>query len=346
MMRAVDRIRSIIGWLIVVLMIGPSMVASAAEVAPANANACAGSDLLSELAAVNPAAHARVLAAAQATENDEALLWKVQRDGTSASYLFGTIHLTDPRVNSFSPALERILDTVDRVAVEIDDFSAAAMQPILQRATSLLVFTDGQRLERLLSPAEYDKVKLVLSKIGVPSQAAGMIRPWFVTMVLAVSNCERSKTKSGAIVVDMRIVERARKRGAEVIGLESMDEQLTALASIPLDEQVAGLRAGLAFADRSRDVMETTLQMYLQHRMGGALQLQRELATWAGVQNASFAGFESELLDKRNIAMPDRALPMIEQGNALVAVGALHLIGKTGLVALLRDAGYTVTALE
>ena len=44
--------------------------------------------------------------------------------------------------------------------------------------------------------------------------------------------------------------------------------------------------------------------------------------------------------------MAQRALPILAQGNAFMAVGALHLPGQEGLVRLLRNAGYTVTSVH
>ena len=44
--------------------------------------------------------------------------------------------------------------------------------------------------------------------------------------------------------------------------------------------------------------------------------------------------------------MAERAAQYLEKGNAFMAVGALHLPGKDGLVALLRDEGFTVEPVE
>ncbi|MEW5962673.1 MAG: TraB/GumN family protein [Pseudomonadota bacterium] len=313
---------------------------------PAATAHCVGSDLLAEIARDSPEAHARVLAAARETENDGAILWRIERVGLAPSYLFGTIHVTDSRVTAFSPETERILGTVDRVALEIADLSPAAATPVMQKAAGMLVFTDGQRLDKLLSKDEYEKVKGILSGVGVPGAVASLVKPWFVSMVLSVSDCERKKAESGGMVVDSKIAEMARARGIEVIGLETIEGQLTALASIPLGEQVAGLKSALRLADRAHDMMETTLQMYIQRRMGAAMPLQRELARRAGVEKVDFEGFERELIEKRNRVMRDGVLGLLEKGNALVAVGALHLVGRNGLVAMLREAGYTLTPIE
>ena len=49
------------------------------------------------------------------------------------------------------------------------------------------------------------------------------------------------------------------------------------------------------------------------------------------------------IITDRNVNMRNRAKPLIDRGSAFIAVGALHLPGKNGLVTLFRDAGYTVT---
>lgn len=334
------------GLALAVLALAGPLSAKTVRGAAGSAAHCSGSDLLAEIARDNPEAHARILAAARQTENDGAILWRIERTGRAQSYLLGTIHVTDPRVTQFSAEVERVLGSVDRVALEIADLSPAAATPVMQKAAGMLVFTDGQRLDKLLSTDEYEKVKGILSGVGVPGAVASLVKPWFVSMVLSVSECERKKSESGGMVVDNKIAEIARARGVEVIGLETIEGQLTALASIPLGEQVAGLKSALRLADRTHDMMETTLQMYLQRRMGAAMPLQRELARKAGVADVAFAGFELELIEKRNRVMRDGVLDLLEKGNALIAVGALHLVGKNGLVALLREAGYTLTPIE
>ena len=78
---------------------------------------------------------------------------------------------------------------------------------------------------------------------------------------------------------------------------------------------------------------------------GTALQ-QLALAREVGTSPAVFDGFKKYLLVDRNAKMRTAALPLLEKGNAFIAVGALHLPGPTGLVALLRESGYTVTPVE
>ncbi len=165
-------------------------------------------------------------------------------------------------------------------------------------------------------------------------------------MLLAMSDCERMQVAAGAPVLDMRVAEEAQKKGLAVKGLESVQSQLTALAAVPDDQQVQMLKVGLKYADRADDMMETLVQMYLKRRIGAAMPFQLALAAQQGTPASAFDGFKQTLLVERNEKMRDTALPILNDGKAFIAIGALHLPGPTGLVALLRGAGYRVTAIE
>jgi uncharacterized protein YbaP (TraB family) len=180
----------------------------------------------------------------------------------------------------------------------------------------------------------------------MPEVVAAVLRPWMISTLLATSDCERKSVASGAKVLDLRVAEEAQKDGVTVAGLETIEAQFHALASIPNDQQIAMLKVGLKYADRSDDLVETLIQMYLKREIGAAMPFQLALAAEAGVPSSAFDGFKKTLLIDRNARMRDAAEPLLEKGNAFIAVGALHLVGSTGLVALLRARGYTVTAAE
>ncbi len=156
--------------------------------------------------------------------------------------------------------------------------------------------------------------------------------------------------------LDAVIARTAQKNGAALVGLETVREQFAAFDRMSIDNQKRFLMNSLRMAHLLDDQIETMTQLYLQRRTaalwefavyltrksaieqgGGAAQLQKELK--------ALKKFESELVIKRNRVMARRALPLLEKGNIFIAVGALHLPGKTGLVTLLQTAGYQVSAV-
>jgi uncharacterized protein len=305
---------------------------------------CGGANMLDELQGTE--AHARIVSRAEAHENADALLWKIEQAGKPLSYLFGTVHLTDARLIAHSPTLKAALAGARRLVLELDDLSPDAFMRTFVRQRALMMFTDGRRLDQLLSEAEYAKVIRILQRTGIPGELARSFRPWVASLMLALSDCEQQRMRHGLLPLDAQLARDAQALGIGVSGLETLDQQFGALASVPEADQVELLKAGLRLYERIDDFLETTVQLYLARRLGAIWPLQLELAEQVGVPPVAFSSLEQSLVTTRNHGMRERALPHLDEGGAFIAVGALHLPGPHGLVRLLREAGYTVTALE
>jgi uncharacterized protein YbaP (TraB family) len=314
--------------------------------APAQPPVCSGRDLYAGLESENPEARRRIDAAASATANAGALLWRIERAGQPTSHLYGTVHLSDPRVNALSPATREALTGAEQVVLEVADLSAEALGGAVQRLQPLLVQTEGRSLTRDLEPKHLAIARHALEKAGMPGGALELLRPWVVTMTLALTDCERRRSSFGLRALDQAIGEDGKRRGVPVLGLETLDDQLQALAAVPDADQLTVLKATLALQHLSDDLAETLVRLYLARRLGHIWPLQAELWTAAGYPVDALASFQRELVDKRNVAMAKAALDLIERRSSFVAVGALHLPGETGLVTLLRRAGWTVTPVE
>ena len=307
---------------------------------------CKGTDMLAEFAATDPGLYARVMDEARKLENSEALLWKIEKPGLAPSYLFGTVHLSDPRVTAMPEKVMAALGSVKSFALEVAELSDVAMAKAMADAAPLLIYTDGHMLSEKLTADEFKQVESLIGKSGMPAEMAGLLKPWIVNMLLAVSECERQKLAAGTQVLDMRLADEAKKRGLTVSGLETIAQQLASLAEVPDDQQILMLKSGLKYGDRTNDMMETLIQLYLKHQVGAAMPFQLALAAKSGTPATAFDGLNKSLLVDRNIRMRDGMKAMFEKSPAFIAVGALHLPGKTGIVALLKEAGYTLTPVE
>ena len=103
------------------LLFGLALLAGPA--AQAQTPACTGKNVLDELRDNDQAAHARVMAAAANTENANSVLWKVEKAGVPPSHLFGTMHLTDARINALSPGVTNALGEASKLVLELEDIS-------------------------------------------------------------------------------------------------------------------------------------------------------------------------------------------------------------------------------
>ena len=147
----------------------------------------------------------------------------------------------------------------------------------------------------------------------------------------------------------MKLAKGALEQGKALKGLETLKEQLSILSGLPLDVQAVLLADTAALGSMLDDMTRTMTDLYLDGNVAMFMPLFKAMAVSPDVSEditGAYARFEQDLIDTRNHKMAERVQPMLDEGNAFVAVGALHLPGEEGLVELLRNAGYTVTAVR
>jgi uncharacterized protein len=322
-----------------------SLLPSSGSPAQAQPAACAGKDLLAEIAETDPSGHARILAASAATPNAKGLLWRIEKAGLTRSYLLGTAHVSDKRVTEVSPAVAAAFKAAKRVALELADFSPETMAPVMQRLVGLLQDPSGQSL-KTLSPDDYRAVQEVLAKRGIPPEVANRLRPWFLFISLALPACEQAAQAQGKKWLDQQLADDAKARGVPVIGLETVESQMQALASLSPSTQLTLLIVTARLDHRAEDALEALITGYARRDLGFVWPLQVYFHEKLGLPRSAMDEIEAAMLTRRNHVMRDAALPLLAEGGQFIAVGSLHLSGREGLVELLREAGYTLTAAE
>jgi uncharacterized protein YbaP (TraB family) len=213
------------------------------------------------------------------------------------------------------------------------------------KAKPLMVSPDRE-LERILDDDELAAVEKAVSDAGYPTQMALALKPWAATMFLTDSECQRALHRHGLKSVESLVIDRATTNGIRIVGLETTLEQYQSLASLAQDLQVAWLKASIELRPRTDDISETISELYRFRRLDAVWPLTKEMAPESGLDETTLDSLRVALVDKRNVRMLDRALPLINDGGAFIAVGAMHQIGPHGLVALLREKGFTLTAIE
>ena len=309
--------------------------------------ACQGRDIFAEMQTSDPAGYAKIRAAADAVPNANALLWRVERKGTPVSYLFGTIHSTDPRVTTLSPAVTAAFNAAATVALEIIDAPEEQRTQTMQALVAAKGFyAGGNGLQDVLTPAEMATLGKALGAEGIPENAAHLLRPWFAAIALAIPVCEKQRAAAGVLPLDKQLEREATVQGKQVVGLETAQSQINVMADLPPDVQVGFLKATVATIELRNDALEAMHRAYLRRDLGSSLPFAKRTVERAGYDPSALDVIERDLATKRNYGMRDAALPLLERGGAFVAVGGLHLLGQEGLVALFRQAGYTVTPVE
>jgi uncharacterized protein YbaP (TraB family) len=308
---------------------------------------CTGVSLVEQLARTDPEKLAAARADAAAVPNGSGLLWKVEKPGVSPSFLFGTMHVTDPRVTEMPEAARAAFDQAGTVVIEtIEILDPAKAQAALLTRPELTMFTDGTTLTSLLNEEETEIISAELSRRGIPIALVSRMKPWMIAGLVALPACEMARKAEGVEFLDIKIAITARDQGKQLLGLESIGEQMEAMADLPIEFHIRGLVETIKLADLMPDIMATMTDLYLEGEIAQIMPVVLAAGPEELEDDASgYAAFEERIVRMRNHVMAGRAAPILDAGNAFVAVGALHLPGKEGLVALLQDAGYTVTAI-
>lgn len=314
--------------------------------AHAESPVCTGADMLLAVQKSDPAAYRKIEAEAAATPNGKGLLWKLEKPGEKPSYLFGTMHMTDPRVTTLPDAAQKAYDAADTVVIETTEvLDQQKMMAALLKEPDLMMFTDKTTLSSLLSPDDAAAMNKALDARGIPPATVAKMKPWMLSAMVALPACELARKAGGAPVLDVKLAEDAKASGKTVEGLETVADQLHAMASLPLAFHMKGLVDTLKLGDKVNDINETMIVLYQRGDTGMFWPLFRAVMPDEKDDPAGYAAFEETMINSRNKVMVDHAGPILAKGNAFMAVGALHLPGPEGLVEDFRKAGYTVTAV-
>ena len=179
-------------------------------------------------------------------------------------------------------------------------------------------------------PQDRAKIEKLITGLGYPAEFAHHLKPWFLAILTALPHCEAEREALNLPEVDQFLAQTARDLGVKVIGLETAEEQLDAIAH--LRPEVAATLLTLAARDPgvNDDLYATMLRLYRESRPAEILAVSDALGGLSDSERAAQDEFMRALLQGRNAIMAERAAPLLASGGAFIAVGALHLAGKTG----------------
>jgi uncharacterized protein YbaP (TraB family) len=310
---------------------------------------CQEHGILPPLRAKAPAVYAAIETAASEMPFRHGRLFRLSREGTEPSYLFGTLHLSDPRVViSFSPRVRAALAGSKIVVLESVETGDVLRHVIAKspdawrRAT---VADQDQRADRLLSKANFAQLEALVARKGLPESVAREFKPSTLALLLDSPDC--AVPHGARPYVDELVADIAREIKIETIGLESMIEQIEVLNGLPHEIERDLLVAIVRQADHGDEMTEATVAPYVEGNIGDLLAWMRSAEPIPGVAKAQIPpAFLDRLITLRNYRMRDRALPILQRGGAFFAVGAAHLPGMDGLLSLLQKAGYDIETIE
>lgn len=258
----------------------------------------------------------------------QSLLWKVTgKDIASPSYLYGTFHIQDDRVFSFDSTVWKAYNSCEAFAGELlfDDIDMKAVR-------QSMMLPKGQTISDMLSKEDFAILDSICkAKLGASAIFLNTMKPFF--LVTSIQQMDFNHDQEEAL--DMFFQKQAQQQGKSCYGLEKYIDQINALDAIPLKDQVNMMVQFLHdTSEVAADENDKLIQTYLAFELDSLVEM---------TQDTSLPPqFGKILVDKRNVTMAKGFQKIAKKERLFCAVGAAHLGGKKGIIALLRKKGYTV----
>jgi uncharacterized protein len=261
------------------------------------------------------------------------ILWSM-KGKTNTVYLLGSVHFLKPS-EKLPQAVDAAYADAERLLMEIDmdDLDPLHAQQV---TLELGMLPPNETLESQLGAATYAKVSEQARAIGIEPVMLNRFRPWLAALTLVQLQLVKMglDPNSG---VEQRFVARAAADHKEIKGLETLRDQLTMMANLPLAQQREFLLYSVEDTQRATREIDDLI------------------AAWRGGDLAGLAALMTEGFEK----YPDLYRPMTVDRNRkwirpletllddrddyLVIVGALHFVGKDSVIDLLEKRGHKVT---
>lgn len=279
-----------------------------------------------------------ILSACNAGEKSELApqppIWVVS-DADSEITLYPTLHILPKEVQWKSEELTRRLSEAEEVWFEI--IPGSESDPALQQTIMRLGMAPGSSLSKGLSPDEVTKLRAAIAPLGMPYEAIDQMRPWMASTVISVGALVANGFDPDSGVEKHLAVMTS---GKKIRALETAEDQMRMLASLPEDTQIQMLKDTLADLDESIVMLREVASDWA---VGDVEDLEGNLIKEMKTEMPSAYDV---LFTKRNENWVDQIeIEMKGSGTDFIAVGAGHLVGDEGVPALLKANGYTVKRL-
>lgn len=284
--------------------------------------------LLKALAALSLAAAPLAAQTAPAPTVDvDPALWVVQ-DADTTVYLFGTIHILKPGMGWFDEAVKQAFDTSDRLVLEIVEPDAATIQTLFAKYG---LDQSGKPLTAKMAGDDKAVYARAMEKVGLPTAAFEPFDPWAAAITMQVLGLQKGgyDVTSG---VEAQLTAAAKAANKPIGAVETMEQQLQIMDSLPQETQMKFLIESAAMIDDMAASMDNMVKLWARPDPEGLAELMNE-----GLADPEM---RAAMLTRRNANWAVWIKAQLEKpGTIFMAVGAGHLSGTTSVPHLLSAYG-------
>ena len=261
----------------------------------------------------------------------QSLLWKISGNALKEpSYIFGTFHLMCKDQFNISDTLKSSLLNTSQFYGELD-----MDDPTMQQQMMQLIAMPNRTLESYMTVEKFKICDSVYKAItGMSLKSFNQFKPFMSLSFLTI----KTVPCSNFVQPETELMNLAKANKKDILGLETVAEQLNAIDIEPIDSQVVALQKMVLNFDSTKATMKEMMDMYQKNDSELLFQyIQKQ-----GTDGLS----EKALLVDRNKKWAPKMKTIMQEKSSFFAVGAGHLGGKTGVLALLRSLGFRVEPIQ
>ena len=264
-------------------------------------------------------------------------LWKVKGQHNTV-YLLGSVHVLKSGMTLPPPMMAAFQDAKILVMeLDRDNLTAGALK---DASLQLETLPDNQTLSGVLGPERYKEFQVYANSLGFDTDFMTRYQPWFAAMTLQIYGYEKSgfSVLSGVErqLLD-KVHEETDKAGSKrIIGLETIEQQLKLFAHLSMEEQ----RQYLHQTIQEHELQSTQLQAMIDAWQNGDVVALEKYSRQAFEESPDF--YRTIVTNRNKNWLPKFVELLNGNGDCLIVVGVLHLVGHDGMIDLLQQRGYHV----
>ena len=286
---------------------------------------------------------------AAGTSEQKHFFWKVS-DENSSVWVLGSIHLADSTLYPLAPVIDSAFAHAEELAVELNMNDEEVVKEIGKESVSQGMLED-RLLRDILPPEMWKSLDSLCAAWDIPMVVFEKMRPWLVATTLSAYAFEQAGLNP-EYGIDYVLLDRAASDGKAIVGLETAEEQIGALADTTESDS-----AGVYYLKTTlREIaeLETLVKNLIHAWKTGDEDLLRSLLDKDDEEDESEDSlssdqkfkecFEQRVYVNRNAKMAESIATFLrEDRNVFVVVGVAHLaLEKDNVIDALRKRGFKI----
>jgi len=263
-------------------------------------------------------------------------VWMLEKNGVRV-FVGGTMHILTEEDYPLPNAFETAYSQSGEIVFETD---VAKMQdPAFQQYLLTEVsYQDGRKLRQLISADTYLALNSFFAERGIPMASIDNFKPGMVATLMTIVELQRLGVNG--VGVDAHFNQRAASDRKALGQLETVEAQVAFIANMGAGQEDEMLSYNLLDIERLPELWQSMTQAW---RRGDLAWLEQQIAL--PMQQDFPEVYQALLVERNNAWIPQLEAMFASPQEEFVLVGALHLVGKDGVLAKLAARGYRITQL-